>query len=168
MGPFMRGYQLQSGGPQEVEGQEHKHFLEFHLVRATWSKRDFSCPLGEGNLVKEGLQLPTGKACTCSCLDIKGGVRPEVSPRSYKVLPIPPWKKGNTGTQGTKLSKFSFIHFQFPSQSELSPAGFDRSLRRSVTGACNTWLHQSPPWPWAPQAGRRRGGSSMKMEAARL
>jgi hypothetical protein len=42
MGPFMRGYQLQSGGPQEVEGQEHKHFLEFHLVRATWSKRDFS------------------------------------------------------------------------------------------------------------------------------
>jgi len=35
----------------------------------------------------------------------------------------------------------------FLSRSELSLAGFDRSLRCSVTGLATPWPHRSPPWP---------------------
>lgn len=35
----------------------------------------------------------------------------------------------------------------FLSRTELSPAGFDRSLRCNVTGLAPPWLHHSPPRP---------------------
>lgn len=40
----------------------------------------------------------------------------------------------------------------FP-ESELSSSGFDRPQRLGMTGAGRSLFHQSPHWPWTPQAG---------------
>lgn len=47
----------------------------------------------------------------------------------------------------------------FP-ESELSSSGFVRPQRLSITGAGHSLFHQSPHWPWTPQAGVQmaRGG----------
>lgn len=99
------------------------------LGRATWSERR--------------LLLSTGKACTSSCLG-KKKVRSKVSHifRPTGSLMSNLAKKAHSTLSS---SQNSFIDFQFPSCLELSPAGFDRSLRLSATGADDTPLHQTPP-----------------------
>lgn len=137
-------------GPQGVRAEEREHFVGLHDMQGGWGqpgqRGDACCQLGR---------------LTVSSCSNKRGRCPATGPVGPR-----PTLEGRTQDRRCRRALETQLYWLpvFPSgvrSAQLAPMG----LRDAVSqGLALPWRRPPLPGPWAPPAGRRRGGSAVVLE----